>query len=157
MLNYIRTTLLSALLIMTLNISYANNSSLSEEQQLLLSSSVRQSVENFEVFRSTLDVFQVGILYSPYLDGQAKAQALVSSLTLEQTALLEAHRVLDKSMKDKFESSLATDQRNDLKNHLNGSLSREEKALLEANKVLRQEFEENFESNSDDFHIDLSL
>ena len=97
--------------------SFGDTSSLSDEQQLLLSATLEQSAENFDSFNSSLDVFQLAILESRELSNKEKFEALKASFTLEQQALWEANHVLEKAMRDDFKKSLSEDQKKGHRRH----------------------------------------
>ncbi len=136
--NLLKISAFVALVAVVINSSYADNFPLSEEQKLLLAVHMEQSEENFETFRSTLDVFQLAILENPTLKRHEKHMALKSTLTLEQQALLEANKVLEQTMREDFKNSLTTDQKKDLRQIIKASLDPEEVAIMEARKVLRE-------------------
>lgn len=136
--NFIRTSSMIAILLMVVNLSYANNYPLTEEQKLLLLAGIKEDVENSEAFRSTLDVFQIAIIHSKYADGSERIDDLLSSLTLEQEALLEAHAVIEASMNEDFRNSLTQGQKQNMNQLISSSISHEETALLEADRILEE-------------------
>ncbi|MEQ8335804.1 MAG: hypothetical protein RIA62_00580 [Cyclobacteriaceae bacterium] len=125
--------------------SFGDTSSLSDEQQLLLSATLEQSAENFDSFNSSLDVFQLAILESRELSNKEKFQALKASLTLEQQALWEANHVLEKAMRDDFRKSLSEDQKKDIKGTIEASLDHEQLAIIEADRIFRDLVEKDLE------------
>ncbi|MBV6641180.1 MAG: hypothetical protein KI791_10690 [Cyclobacteriaceae bacterium] len=116
--------------------SFGKTSTLTDEQQLLLSVNMEQSAENFEAFHSTLDVFQLAILENRELTPSQKTEALKASLTLEQKALWEANHVLERAMREDFKNSLSDEQKVDMKSTIEGSLNHEQLALIEADRIL---------------------
>ncbi len=147
--NLVKYSTYIAVFAITIHFSNANNNCLTEEQQLLFTANVKQSVENFEEFRSTLDVFQLAILHTPNLKEGERTRAFFSALSLEQKALWEAHRVLEQSMIEDLKSRLSSDQRENIDYLIESSLDREVRALLEANKVLREALDDDLiESDS---------
>jgi len=130
-------------LAMTLSFaSFGGTSSLTEEQQLLLSATMKQSAENFETFNSTLDVFQMAILESRELSNKQKFEALNASLSLEQQALREANHVLERAMRDDFKKALSDDQKKDLRGTIKASLDDEQLAIIEADRIFHELIEE---------------
>ena len=133
-------------LAMTLSFaSFGDTSSLTDEQQLLLSATLEQSAENFETFNSSLDVFQMAILENRELSNKEKFQALKASFTLEQRALWEANHVLEKAMKDDFKNALSEDQQKDMKGTIEGALDHEQLAIMEADRIFRDLIEQDLE------------
>lgn len=91
--------------------SFGEISTLTEEQKVILEAHKKQNKENFQDFRSVLNVFQLAILETPELTRQEKREALNATLTLEQEALLEAHKILEREMKEAFKSTLTNEQK----------------------------------------------
>tara|TARA_Y100001980_G_scaffold46258_1_gene29381 strand:- start:32326 stop:32763 length:438 start_codon:yes stop_codon:yes gene_type:complete len=125
--------------------SFGDTSSLSDEQQLLLSATLEQSAENFDSFNSSLDVFQLAILESRELSNKEKFEALKASFTLEQQALWEANHVLEKAMRDDFKKSLSEDQKKDIEGTIEASLDHEQLAIIEADRIFRDLVEKDLE------------
>lgn len=118
--------------------SFGNTTPLTEEQELLLSINREQNAENFEAFRSTLDVFQLAILENPELSPRKKHEAIKSSLTLEQEAIMEATKVIAQAMREDFRNTLTEEQKGNVREIIKASFDMEQTAIMETDHVLRE-------------------
>lgn len=135
---------LTAIILFAISPVFGNTPTLTEEQKLLLDAHMQQRGESFEAFRSSLDVFQLAIIENSEMRGHQKHQELQASLTLEQEALLEAHRIFDHIMKKDFRNTLTKEQRINIRETIKSSLNDEQVAIMEAEKVLREAQREEF-------------